>query len=153
MDFYLPGLQNFVTALIPMILGMLWFHPKVFGNAWMKGANLKPEDAQGVNMPLLMAIGYIMALVITSFLKSYAIYHDGTPEDATFMHGAFHGVHIALLIGIPTLVSATLWERKSLNYYLIVIAYWLICFALMGGIMFAWRSGYAEIMKAASSAG
>lgn len=150
MDLYLPGIQNFVAALVPMILGMVWFHPKVFGNAWMKGANLKPEDGQATNMPLLMGVGFIMALIISSFLKSYAIFHEGTPADATFAHGAFHGVLLGAMLGIPTLVSATIWERKSLTYYLIQIAYWLVTFALMGGIMFAWRSGYADVFKAMS---
>jgi hypothetical protein len=148
MDLYLPGIQNFVAALIPMILGMVWFHPKVFGNAWMKGANLKPEDGQGANMPLLMGVGFVMALIISSFLKSYAIFHEGTPADSTFAHGAFHGVLLGAMLGIPTLVSATIWERKSLTYYIIQIAYWLVTFALMGGLMFAWRSGYADIFKA-----
>lgn len=152
MDLYLPGFQNIVAALIPMILGMIWFHPKVFGDAWMKGANLNPEYAKGANMPLLSAVGFVMALIITSFLKSYAIFHEGA-ADATFLHGAFHGLVLGGMLGIPTLISANLWERKSLSYYVIISVFWLICFALMGGIMFAWRSGYAEIAKAMGMGG
>jgi Protein of unknown function (DUF1761) len=147
MSLYTPCLQTMIAALIPMILGMIWFHPKVFGAAWMKGARMKPEDGEGVNMPVMMGLGYLMALIIGSFLKSYAVYHDGTPEDATFMHGAFHGLILGGMLGIPTLVSATLWERKSITYYLIQVSYWLIVFALMGGLIFAWRSGYADLAK------
>ena len=153
MNLYTPGLQNFVAALIPMILGMVWFHPKAFGNAWMKGANVNPDDGKAVNMPLLMGIGFVMALVISCFLKSYAIYHEGTPADATFAHGAFHGVMFCLMLGVPVLVSATIWEKKSLSYYLINISYWVVVFALMGGLMFAWRSGYAEIAASMNAGG
>ncbi len=144
MNLYMPCLQTLVAALVPMLLGMVWFNPKTFGNAWMKGANLKLEDAQGANMPLLMGVGFVMALIIGSFFKSYAVFHEGS-ADATFMHGAFHGALLGAMLGLPTLVSATIWERKSLTYYLIQLSYWLITFAIMGGIIFAWRSGYKEI--------
>jgi Protein of unknown function (DUF1761) len=146
MDLYIPSLQNFVVALIPMVLGMIWFHPKTLGTAWMQGARLTPEDAQGVNMPLLMGVGYAMAFIIGLFLRSYAIFHSGGDgSELTFMHGAFHGVQIGGMVAIPAMISSTLWERKSLNYYLIVATYWFVTFALMGGLLFAWNSGYADI--------
>lgn len=149
---YMPCLQTVVAALIPMVLGMVWFHPKVLGDMWMKGANLKPEDAQGANMPLLMGVGFVMALIIASFLKSYAIFHEGDTNGVGFTHGAFHGATLGLMLGIPTLISATIWERKSLTYYLIQISYWLVTYALMGGLIFAWRSGYHEISEALKAA-
>jgi hypothetical protein len=147
----MPGLQNIVAALIPMILGMVWFHPKVFGTAWMEGARLKAEDAQRANMPLLMGVGFLMALIISLYLKSYALYHEGTPADCTFTHGMFHGAMIGLMVGIPTMISSSLWEMKSLKFYLIQIAYWVIAYAMMGGLLFAWRSGYAEVVSKAAA--
>jgi hypothetical protein len=153
MDLYMPSMQTIVAALIPGILGMLWFHSNVFGNAWMKGANLTPPtDEDKKKMPMLMGIGFVLALVIASFLKSYAIFHEGQP-DANFLHGCFHGVILCAMLALPTMISASIWEKKSLNYYLIQAAYWLLAFALMGGVIFAWRSGYAEIAKSIGMGG
>lgn len=39
MNFYL----YFVTALVPLILGFVWYNPKTFGNAWMKEAEMTDE--------------------------------------------------------------------------------------------------------------
>lgn len=29
-----------VAALVPMIIGFIWYHPKVFGNTWMQVAGM-----------------------------------------------------------------------------------------------------------------
>ena len=53
----------FVGAILVMGLGFVWFHPKVLGGTWMKGAGLTEDDMKEVN-PLAMGGGFLMALVI-----------------------------------------------------------------------------------------
>ena len=42
-----------LAALIPMVVAMVWYNPKVFGNAWMKAAGMTEEKAKGANMFLV----------------------------------------------------------------------------------------------------
>ncbi|MBL7753083.1 MAG: DUF1761 family protein, partial [Chitinophagaceae bacterium] len=34
------------TAIIPLIVGFIWYNPKVMGTVWMKAAGVSPEDAK-----------------------------------------------------------------------------------------------------------
>ena len=38
-----------VAALIPMIIGFIWYHPKVFGNTWMQVAGMTEEKVKTGN--------------------------------------------------------------------------------------------------------
>jgi len=34
----------FIAGLIPLMIGFVWYNPKVFGNAWMKSINVTEES-------------------------------------------------------------------------------------------------------------
>ena len=138
-----------VAALIPTIVGMIYYNPKVFGNAWMDSLGKTAEELQeGFNMALATIIGLVM-----SFLLAFAInivtenVHKTVNEAGelvlnsthTFGHGAFHGVLFALLIVVPTFVTNGMYERKSWKNVFINCGYWIITMALMGGLMDAWN--------------
>ncbi len=53
----------------------------------------------------------------------------------TFGHGAFHGILSAIFFGLPLIGISALFERKSFKYIFIHLFYFIICFALMGGIL------------------
>ncbi len=50
------------AALIPMILGFVWYNPKVFGNAWMQAADMTEEKMQGANMPIIFGVSFCFLL-------------------------------------------------------------------------------------------
>ena len=39
-----------VAAVSALIVGFIWYNPKVFGNAWMQAAGMTEEQAKGGNM-------------------------------------------------------------------------------------------------------
>lgn len=78
-----------------------------------------------------------MAIMTALFLSLYV--NHGGAEFQTFKHGALHGVLAALFLGIPVLATNALFDRRSLQYILINAGYWIVSFALMGGILCAWR--------------
>lgn len=41
-----------VAALIPMVIGFIWFNTKVFGTTWMKASCMTQEKAEGANTEL-----------------------------------------------------------------------------------------------------
>lgn len=163
MNFYL----YFVTALIPLILGFVWYNPKTFGNAWMKEAEMTDEKMKGANMLLIFGLTYVLGL-LASVAIGFAVIHqthlysvlaeepginDPNSEVGayladfmakygnhfrTFKHGALHGTLTGLFLALPVLAVNALFERKSWRYILINAGFWVVSFALMGGILCAW---------------
>jgi hypothetical protein len=39
-------LSLFVTALVPLVIGFVWYSKGVFGNAWMQAAGVTEESAK-----------------------------------------------------------------------------------------------------------
>ncbi len=39
-------LAVFGAALIPLLVGMIWYNKNVFGTVWMKAAGVDPEQAK-----------------------------------------------------------------------------------------------------------
>ena len=56
----------------------------------------------------------------------------------TFKHGAFHGVLTGLFVITPILATSAMFERKGFKYIAINAGYWIICLAIMGGIVSGW---------------
>ncbi|HNL85462.1 MAG TPA: DUF1761 domain-containing protein, partial [Chitinophagales bacterium] len=56
-------------------------------------------------------------------------------EFRTFHHGALHGALSGLFLIFPVLSINALFERKSWKYIFINSGFWIISFALMGGII------------------
>lgn len=56
-----------LATLSTMVVGSIWYHPRVFGNRWMGLAGVDPERAQqsGV-IPIIVT-------VIVSFVTAYAL--------------------------------------------------------------------------------
>jgi hypothetical protein len=68
-------LVTLLTGLIvPNVLGMLYYNPKLMGNAWMKEAGLTMDDAKGVNMGKAMALNTLASLSIAVGLNLFTIH-------------------------------------------------------------------------------
>lgn len=121
-------------AILIMVLGMIWFHPKVMGASWAKGAGLSDEDLKEMN-PMTMVLALLMAAVISWSLAKYASHtEEGMSQ---FVHGMFHGVMPALTLVAPVLVSKGLWEKKDMSWIISGVAYWVAAFTLVGGVVYA----------------
>lgn len=64
----------FGAALIPLLLGFVWYHPKVFGTAWMKAAGVDPESGKSMNMALVFGLTYVLAVLVAFALFSITIH-------------------------------------------------------------------------------
>lgn len=53
-----------IAALVPMIVGFIWYHPAVFGKAWMKAADMTEEKIKTGNMPLIFGLSFILSLIL-----------------------------------------------------------------------------------------
>jgi hypothetical protein len=152
------------TALIPLIVGAVYYHPKVVGTAWMRANHFTEEDLKGANMALIFGLSFVMSILLALLLQTIVIHQMGVfsllsgqegfddpasavrglfndfmelygAEHRTFGHGALHGAIAAGFFAVPILTINGLFERRSWRYVLIHAGYWLITLALMGGVL------------------
>lgn len=149
-----------LSALIPLLIGFIWYNPKVFGTTWMNVCGLTEEKLQKGNMPLTFGLTYILSFFIAFSLMPIVIHSfsvasalggfNMTPESAelyqqvlthigtshlSFGHGVLHGTSIALLFVMPIMVINALFERKNFKYMAINVGFWIVSLALMGGVL------------------
>lgn len=156
-----------LAALVPMILGMIWYHKKVFGTAWMASAGVTEENAKGANMFLIFGLSYVFCVFIAmsvnfmvihqSHLASIVLKEPGFGEEGaastqwlnttmesygknfrTWSHGLFHGAFAGIFIALPLIGINALFERKNFKYIAINAGYWIVSLMLMGGIICAY---------------
>lgn len=156
----------FLAAVVPLLVGFLWYNPKTFGTAWMKVAGMTEESMKGANMVLIFGLTYALsflaamslnAIVIHQFhIYSILINEPGLNETGseantfvqgfmdkyganfrTFGHGALHGGLAGFFLVMPVMGVNALFERKGFRYVAINAGFWIVCLALMGGIICA----------------
>lgn len=150
--------NSLVAALVPLLVGFVWYNPKVFGNAWLKSIGKTAEEMRGANMALIFGLTYLFSYMICLALGGIVVHQmaigsliaDGSPElqaqglsflEATgrryntFKHGAFHGVLAALFFALPVIGINALFERRGAKYIFIHLGYWVITLAGMGAII------------------
>lgn len=147
------------AALIPMVIGFIWYNPAVFGKAWMNASGMTDEKVKGGNMAVIFGLAYLFSFFMAFIITGNVIHVNGfaslmlgieTPEAKeilekvvteygsnfrTFKHGAFHGVLLGLFFVLPVLGTNALFERKGFKYIAINVGYWVVSLALMGGVI------------------
>ena len=156
---------NFIAllaaAVSTLLVGFIWYHPKVFGTIWMKEAGMTEDKMKGRNMALIFGMAVFYAFLIAMTLQFLVIHQwgavgmiGGDPALAkpsyvnfmadygtafrTFKHGALHGFIAGLFLALPVIGTNALFEKRSWKYTLISGGFWIVCFILMGGIICAW---------------
>lgn len=153
----------FGSALVTLVMGFIWYHPKVFGTIWMREAGLTEADMQKGNMAKVFIITYIVSLMMTFIIMALTIHQMGAmgmvggqpdlpgvkPSFAAFMadygtafrtfkHGALHGTITGVFLVFPIMAINGMFERKSWKYIFINSGYWALTLMLMGGILCQW---------------
>jgi Protein of unknown function (DUF1761) len=123
-------LSNILAAASTLAVGFVWYHPKVFGTVWMRSIGITPESTQGANMGKLLGFSLLFAFM-ASIPLSFIVNHD----NHTFGHGAFHGTLIGIMMILPVVGTNALYENRNWTYIFVNSGYWVVSFALMGGIL------------------
>lgn len=124
-----------VAAIAGMVVGAVWYSPKLFRGAWMKysGVNrgdIKKANEKGMRKMYLMAfIGHI----VTAYVLSYFIGHPGMASI-----GAAVGLWAWLGFVAPVHLGMVLWEGKPMQYFWINTLHALVTLLVMGMVIAAW---------------
>jgi hypothetical protein len=155
-----------LAALVPLVMGFLWYGPLLFQNAWMKQLGFTEESLKKGNMAVIFILSYVFSFLLAFFLQFITTHQAGAfssmvesgaseltgqaLEDfknfiasygenyRTFKHGVLHGAMTGIFIALPILAIQAMFERKSFKYVAINAGYWIITIALMGGIVCQW---------------
>lgn len=154
----------FVAAVIPLIVGFVWYNPKVFGSAWLKTSGLTEEEAASGNMAVIFGLSYVFGVFLAAMLMPITIHQFGImslmaseldfnvvgseahtyfseimgrigERNRDFGHGSFHGAFAGLLFALPIIGTLSLFERRGFKYIAIHVGYWVVTLALMGGMI------------------
>lgn len=157
----------FLAALMPMLVGFIWYHNKVFGKSWMSINGFTEEQLKTGNMAVIFGVSYLFSIMLAMALLGIVIHQftvmsiladepgmkDPQSEVSlwfkdfmekygrnfrTFKHGAFHGFLSGLFIALPIVGINALFERRGWKYIFIHTGYWALTLMLMGGILCAW---------------
>lgn len=135
-----------VAGLVPTILGALYYGP-IFGKIWMDSLGYAEEDFKGRNEALIYGSALVLAMLISMSIKmtNELVHKDVNSAGElvyssfhTFGHGALHGAMLAITLVVPVFLSLSLFQKNSGKNMLLNAAFWIICFAIMGGILDAW---------------
>ncbi|HEU4496317.1 MAG TPA: DUF1761 domain-containing protein [Flavobacterium sp.] len=153
----------FASGLVTLFLGFIWYHPKIFGTAWMREAKLTQEELSKGSMLKIFLLTFIFSLMIGLVMQPIIIHQFGAlgmigggafietakPSYAQFMadygtayrtfkHGALHGFITGLFLAFPMAAITGLFERKSWKYILINAGYWILSLTAIGAIISGW---------------
>ncbi len=154
----------FIAALIPLVVGAVYYHEKVFGSAWMRTNGFKASDLEGGNMALILGLSYFFGVMIAAVLTGMVIHQTnvfqmmlpdvlepGNPAQEQFTnlmaqygdrytspgHGFLHGGILALFFVMPIIAINALFERRGWKYVAIHTGYWFIALGAMGALLCA----------------
>lgn len=128
-----------VVTVAGFILGCLWSHGPLFGNAWMAEMKLTKESMeaamrrQGMGVFLLKGIGYTL---LSTFGLAVILAAVGAPD---WKEGAAFGAFVGLVgPGVRQLYAAA-WENQSTRLQAINLGHEIVVYAVQGAILGAWH--------------
>jgi hypothetical protein len=153
-----------VAALATLLVGFVWYNPKVFGTIWMKEAGITEEKAKQGNMLKIFGFTIFFSLMISFIVPAFVIHqmgalglvggpdlvdkalpsyaafvHDYEHAYRTFKHGALHGFFTGIFLVLPMTAINGLFEQKSWKYIFVTSGYWIVTLTIMGAIICGWE--------------
>ncbi|MDO6595840.1 DUF1761 domain-containing protein [Oceanihabitans sp. 2_MG-2023] len=147
-----------VAAVAALVIGAIWYNPKVFGSIWMRESGMTEEKMKGGNMAKIFGLSLVFAAMLAVLLMNFTNHQwgavgmiGGDPEVAlpsfeafmadygnafrTFKHGALHGTMFGIFGALPIIGTIALFERKSAKYIFINSGYWIVTLGVMGALL------------------
>lgn len=159
---------NFIViggcALIPFLIGFVWFHPNLFGGTyWQHITNLTNQQMDKPIKPLQLLLSLLLNFLIAFGVFNLTVHATHVlaltgPDPEMLKSGAGlafmeaygnnfrtmgHGIGHGLIIGtlcfvIPIVGYAAIFERKSFRYVLVNGGFWALSLTIMAMVISRW---------------
>jgi hypothetical protein len=154
----------FVASFSSLIVGFIWYNPKVFGTIWMNETGMTEEKARQSSMLKVFGLTLVLSFMLAFIMPTFVIHQFGAlgmiggPSEVerampsylaflsdygnvfrTYQHGALHGSMIGLFVALPVIATNCLFEQRSFKYAAITSGYWIIVMTIMGAIICGWK--------------
>jgi hypothetical protein len=147
MEPHINWLAIALATIAPMVIGFIYYHPKVLGGVWMKANGFTLESVGNGPKPIMFLVCLLLSFMLafwcwTQFADPHQtnIDAEGNPHDyTTFGHGVVHAVGYALLVVIPILGTMSVFEKRPFSWVWVNALYWFLTLATMCGIISAMR--------------
>lgn len=64
----------FLTALIPLLIGSIWYSKLMFANSWMVASGMTEEKMKSGKMPVIFILTYVFGLMISVVLFGMVVH-------------------------------------------------------------------------------
>lgn len=133
-----------VAVVAQMLVGMIWFNPKVMGKTWARVNGLDVNNMMPEKPGLTYGITFILTIMFTFWLM---INVTGPGQDTapdghsfhTFQHGLAHAALLSIMVMLPVFGAPGLFEKRGWGWILVHTGYWFFRMAVGAGILSAWR--------------
>jgi hypothetical protein len=131
---YLAAFMPIIAAgLVPLIVGAVWYHPRVFGAAWMDQKHITPEMANRASkLSLATSLATLAFSMLLSAVLSYVLY---ALPIISVVHAMLMAGILFMGIVVPTTIHRLLWDHISPRLYMIEYGQWFVSFCMMAAIL------------------
>jgi hypothetical protein len=131
-DVDLNWIAIIVAAIVPMVLGALWYSPLLFADPWMRAVGRTREELGDAQLGyLLSAIGALLTSYVLARVVKWAEVDD-------LWNGALVGIFVWFGFVATVLAVTTVFGGRPRALWLINAGYQLVALVLMGAILGAW---------------
>ncbi len=123
-----------VAAIVQVVLGFIWYGP-LFGKTWMSMMGMTQQSMSREGMGKTYAWTVVGSLV-TAYVLAKLVGWYGAKD---FGGGIAAGFWAWLGFVATVTLSSVLYEKRSVNLYVLNNGYQLVSLAVMGGLLAAWH--------------
>ena len=126
-------LAVFVSAVVYMVIGALWYSPVLFGKTWKKLVCQHQDNLRG-NAANGYALTFVAALLIAYVLAHFVDYLGAD----TALAGAQTAFWLWAGFSVTTGIGETIFAGRSGKLYVLNMTYNLVAMVVMGAIIAVW---------------
>ncbi|MEK7250519.1 MAG: DUF1761 domain-containing protein [Bacteroidota bacterium] len=125
-----------VAAIIPMVVGGLWYSNMLFAKQWMALMGKTEEEIKkDFNPARTYGITFVMCIVM-AYVMDYFVHYT---MSATFLQGAKIGFALWLGMAVTTAYQSVTFQGVKQGLYTMNMGYNLVSMLLMGGVLAVWK--------------
>lgn len=135
MDVEVNYLAVFLAAASSMVVGSIWYAPKVFGNTWMKLAKIEPKKQMSTSDKLMFLWVFLLSL-LTAYVLAHVSFLSNQYFEHSFMQDALSTAFWVWLGFVVTrILTHNMFDRRPGKLTLLAFGNEFVTIMLMGLII------------------